>query len=349
MYIAGMNRIFHYYAVKFLALRGGIDEDNAEIIAFSSQLVDRSLIPVQVDTGAGAPYVIQPTHHFGFWDKSQEDEVWIPFHFFPSGDAVQAATRLKGKRPETPELVIPDSPPVKELLITGLKTRNPYRVGIALHSYADSWAHQNFLGRNSGINRIENFNPIPPAGHAQIGRNPDIWNLNWIDPRLKPELQIADNSRRFMAAAEKIYKYLATYSRRSFHDWELVKMELEDILFSGSSGKEPSAANTYPRPNGVAGDHRLEVEFRLKLGVDELDDALWFNEALEDLPTGSLLRRGNTDRFTAAEHEIRKLLQFRRMAPRKPRDNFQESHIYRWSEAAKAQLEDARRIIKNLC
>lgn len=348
MYIAGMNRIFHYYAVKFLALRGGIDEDNAEIIAFSSQLVDRSLIPVQVDTGASAPYVIQPTHHFGFWDKSQEDEVWIPFHFFPSGNAPLASDRLKGKRPETAELVIPNSPPAKELLIQALKTRNPYRVGIALHTYADSWAHQNFLGRNSGINRIENFNPIPPAGHAQIGRNPDIWNLSWLDPRLKPELQIADNSRRFMAAAEKIYKYLATYSRRNFHDWELVKMELEEILSSGNTETEATVANTFPRPNGVAGDHRLEVEFRLKLGVDELDDALWFNEALEDLPTTRLLKRGNTDRLTAAEHEIRKLLQFRNMPPRKPRGTFEESHMYRWSEAAKAQLEDGKRILKNL-
>ena len=44
---------------------------------------------------------------------------------------------------------------VKKLLIEGLKTRNLYRVGIAIHTYTDSWAHQNFSGLDEEWNTTE--------------------------------------------------------------------------------------------------------------------------------------------------------------------------------------------------
>jgi hypothetical protein len=336
-----VNGIFHYYAVKFLALRGGFAEDEAEIIAFSCQLVDRSLIPIAVESERGKSYRITPTHHFGFWDKAQEEEVWIPFHFFPSGDG-DAGLRKDGK--VEPMVVRPNSQPVKELLVEALKTRNPYRVGIALHTYADSWAHQNFIGRNKGFNRTESFSPVPPVGHAQIGRNPDIWSLQWIDPRLIPELQIIDNEERFFHAAKKIYQYLSTYHKRQFSDWELVRWQLEEII----SDDMPSKENRYPRKNRIGEDHKLELDFRLNLEVPELDEGRWFSEAFPQLDTRRFLRPGNTDRFVVASHEVRKILQLAELAPRKVGSDFFDSHIYRWSEAAKEHRKVANKIMANI-
>jgi hypothetical protein len=336
-----VNGIFHYYAVKLLALRGGFGETDAEIIAHSCQMVDRSLIPIRVDIEGGGEYTVEPTHHFGFWDKKQEDEVWIPFHFFPSGNP---GGEHRNDRREDPLCVRPNAPPVKELLIEALKTRNPYRVGIAMHTYADSWAHQNFIGRNSGYNRIENFSPVPPVGHAQIGRNPDIWSLEWIDPRLVPEQRIVDNSVRFSQAAEKMYKYLATYHHRDFSDWELISWEVEDLTVGGKKDGE----NKYPRKNRIAEDHQLELDFRLALECEELDEGRWFDQALPQLPTGTFLRPGNTDRFVVAQHEIRKILQLAELPPRKAGRDFLDSDLYRWSEAAREHRECARRIIANI-
>ncbi len=335
-----MNAIFHYYAVKLLALRGGFSQDDAEIIAFSCQLVDRSLIPIKVDCGASV-YTVIPTHHFGFWDKTQEDQVWIPFHFFPSGESDESP-RKDGRN--NPLAVRPNSPPVKELLISALKSRNPYRVGIALHTYADTWAHQNFIGRNSIFNRMESFSPIPPVGHAQIGRNPDIWSMEWQDSRLEENKCIIDNDQRFMASAEKIYKYLATFNRRNFEDWDLVKWELEEITAAGRS----QDTSQYPRQNRVAEDHHLQLEFRLRLECPELDPGLWFTESLAEPPNDAVLRQGNTDRITVANHEIRKLLNLSQLPPRKPKGKFEDSRLYRWSEAAREHKRTADEILAQL-
>lgn len=333
-----MNGIFHYYALKFLALRGGLDEASAETLAFSSQLVDHAVIPIEVHSPKGT-YSILPTHHFGFWDKRQEDAVWIPFHFFPSGD-VNCKRRKDGK--EQLEITRPNSGPVKELLVEALKSRNLYRIGIAMHTYADSWAHQDFIGRNSPLNRIEAFSPIPPAGHAQMGRVPDRWSLDWIDPRLNESLQICSNNTRFFQAAEKLYKYIATYCRRDFSDWEIVKWELEEICLDNS----PGPPGAYPRKNAAAEDHVLPVNFRIELSTDELDPKRWHKMAFPDAAGDLVL--GASDAFASAQHEISKL-----MGRGKPRriscgDDFFSSHLYKWSEAARDQLSSAQHIIKRL-
>jgi hypothetical protein len=147
-----------------------------------------------------------------------------------------------------------------------------------------------------------------------------------------------------MAAAEKIYKYLATFNRRSFEDWELIKWELEDIIADGEKENRPD----YPRKNRVARDHQLQLEFRLKLECGELDPGLWFTEALAEPPSEAVLRQGNTDRFTVASHEIRKLLKLAELPPRKALDGFESSHLYRWSEAAGEHKLAAREILAQI-
>ncbi len=336
-----MNSIFHYYAVKLLCLRGGFSEPDSEIIAFSCQLVDRSLVPIKVKTGKDGIYTIPATHHFGFWDKSQAESVWLPFHFFPSGEE---NPRLRKDRCVDPLVVRPDSQPVKELLIEALKSRNLYRIGIALHCYADSWAHQNYLGKNNSFNKMESFSPIPPAGHAQIGYNPDIWSVDWIDPRLAEGDQICSNNMRFFAAAKKIYKYLATYQRRPFADWELVEWELKDIIIDNA----PEKGKKHPRKNAVAGDHQLELEFRLKLECENLTDSLWFSQAIPGIQESGLWKKGNTDNFVVAGHEIRKLLKLQELPPKRAVPDFFHSHIYRWAESAREHLNSALSIMANI-
>ena len=334
-----MNELFHYYAVQFLCLRSGFSSQDAWLIAYSNQLVDRAIVPITVIMDGGKEFVIHPTHHFGFWDWKQEHEVWKPFHFFPSADNSQSL-RIDGRK--NPAIVHPDSDPVKELLIDALKTRNLYRIGIALHSYADSWAHQNFVGQDSSLNKMEPLSPMPPAGHAHVAAVPDIWSMEWLDNRLLPEYQICNNHERFMHAAEKTYKYLATFNGRPFIDWPLIRGELEATVLDN----RPEEESDYPRKNQAMSDSELEIEFRLKLETDALDTSAWFKEA--GIRSDGILRNTHTSRVVFAKHEIRRLLKLQRLPPSRAGTDFTRSHIYQWSLASREHRKAAEGILKQL-
>ena len=97
---------------------------------------------------------------------------------------------------------------ITDNITAALKTRNLFRIGIALHTYADSWAHQNFSGLLEDWNSVEKRSPVPAIGHAQAFRKPDDPGLMWSDPRLVPANAHIVNRDRVLAAARMIYKYL---------------------------------------------------------------------------------------------------------------------------------------------
>lgn len=311
-------------------------------MAYSSQLVDRAIAPINVVMNDGSEFLIQPTHHFGFWDKRQELEVWLPFHFFP---AAKTAGSLRKDGRVSPYAVAANSAPVKELLIEALKSRNLYRIGIALHTYADSWAHQNFIGQNSIFNRVLSLSPIPPVGHAHFGSTPDVWGFDWIDGRLVPEYQVCSNFGRFMAAAEKTYKYLATFNGRSFGDWKVVRGELLSVILDEKAGAGVEG-DPWPRKNDVFPDAELELEFRLKLDGDVLQAQAWFKDA--GIESESFFAQSPGSHIVFARQEIQRLLKIRRPVLSRGGELFRKSHLYQWALAAEEHRGAARRIIKQL-
>lgn len=267
-----MNGIFHYYTCGVLARKAGFSPEDASVIATSANLPDHNLIPLTIDTG-GKPYKTIATHHFGFWDRSQEDSVWLPFHFFPGGASKWDETPITGRAGVSPaDVVVPDSAPAKELLREALHSRNLYRIGIALHTYADTWAHEGFTGRNEATNILDRHSQIPPIGHAQAGRNPDVFSLVWFDPRRSDPF--VNNKLRFLASARKIYRYLCTYLAKPFDDEDFVLAEIEELVGS-------------PGPRGSA-DARAELEVKAAEYLPRLASGLasvplGFPESLSDL------------------------------------------------------------------
>lgn len=186
--------------------------------------------------GSGIAVTVEPTQSWTFWRDDEDMQTWKPFHFIP-GDPARAAPRRDSGR--HPAVCTANSARAKEVLVAALRTRNPYRIGIALHSFADTWAHQNFVGARDRFNR--RGGPIPPVGHAQFGREPDDFGAEWVDSRLEPPHDRANNAERFMDAARLIYKYLATFRRRSFDDWPLVETGIRvalDLEGNGLAGRE---------------------------------------------------------------------------------------------------------------
>ena len=326
-YISPVTVEFHYYILHFLALRAGFGQEEARIVAYSSQLVDSSIFAYTVHWD-GQLVKIEITQNYGWWEQDTPRDVYIPFHFFPGDEGHAPAKRTDGRRSRLS--CTPSSPRVKEQLIRALKTRNLYRVGIALHTFADSWAHQNFSGLQEDWNVTGNRSLVPSIGHAQALTAPDDLAGVWVDPRIREGGGRIDNWRRFHEAGSKIYKYLCTYNRRSFDDVELVMDELERML--GVSGR------------GTIEKSREERILDLIIGADIqqydrnewLDEAVYLgNEAIdEELFTGysKLLWLRDTALYRTS------LL---RKKPLEAKKGFADTHLLHWNDAAREHREAA--------
>lgn len=236
-----MNIEFHYYALHFLCRSAGFNEADSAIIAISSQLVDDSIAAWTI-SGEANQVRTQVTQNYQFWDSSVARNIYRPFHFIP-GDLIKAcAKRNDGRAGKF--TVTEDSPLAREILVTALKTRNLYRIGIAIHAYADTWAHQNFSGDSEPENALERDSPLPPAGHLHAFRNPDDPVKTWKDGRLLPEHSTISNAQRFTRAAIMVHRYLRTYNRMGFADEVLVVSQLGDYWTKARS--LPDSADRIP-------------------------------------------------------------------------------------------------------
>lgn len=326
-----MNLEFHYYTICFLAKNAGFSEYDATTIAHSSQFVDHNIVSYRIETQRGE-YRLTPTQNYGFWDESFPRTVYVPFHFFPGDPDEPRAKRRDGA--VNPFNTTPNSPRVKELLVEALRSRNLYRVGIALHTYADSWAHQNFSGRLEEWNRIERSTPVPAIGHAQALGRPDDLALTWEDPRLAPDHATVVNRTRFFRAARQIYKYLSTYLGKKYDDLELVEWELERIV-----GTQERRLSTTERIN----------EYIISQECPPYSRSRWLTEAL-DLPpreNEELMFRGYSKVLWLRDAVLyrSRLLEQR---PVRALDGFYTSDLYRWHEAAKEHLAAAEALLSDL-
>jgi hypothetical protein len=158
-------------------------------------------------------------------------------------------------------------------LVEALKTKDLYRIGLALHTYSDTWAHQNFTARDEAWNRLDPNNRLPSPGHIQAGFDPDLWLAEWDDPRLLVPRVV--NQTRFADCARKVYRYLCTFRGKDFHEDEEAVTEELGALVSAGRGRE------------VLEDR--VVEYVLALNLDPYDRSRWLSQALEpsqETPTG---------------------------------------------------------------
>ncbi|MBN1410750.1 MAG: hypothetical protein JW969_07880 [Spirochaetales bacterium] len=322
-----MNLEFHYYTIYLLCKEAGFDDSESHIIAYSSQYIDNNLSSIRVETGKGI-YETIPTQNYGWWDDYFPKNVYIPFHFFPGDTEYEGSRRKDGRK--NPLNTTPGSARVKELLITGLKTRNPYRVGIALHTYADSWAHQNFSGYEENWNVVRNDSLIPGIGHAQVLTSPDGFTGTWQDSRLTNGYESVDNKTRFLEAARMIYKYLSTYNRKGFDDHENVIQRL-GLLTRGDSREE-----------------RI-LNYIIEEDIIKYDKYEWYREAVYD---NEAYDDGNGFVGYDKVQWLKDAFLYRTALSRKPvkkaREDFYSSHYYQWSEAAREHLKAAKNIVKDL-
>jgi len=241
-----MKSNFHYSVIKILATKAGFSEEEAQIIAYASQYVDDAddYIPVRIqhipDFAKTHVRCLDGKH---IWDpictahksikilpklfKTDLIKVYSAFHFLPN-KRCDINARINGKELITfrngelaNQLVLNCAEAVQNATPS---QRNPALIalGIALHSYADTWAHQGFSGIHSEFNDIKNvraynkhwwYGFLPDIGHAEASDYPDRPYLKWSYQydgveNISSSHTERNNPQIFADAVYHIYSYL---------------------------------------------------------------------------------------------------------------------------------------------
>lgn len=183
--------------------------------------------------------------------------LFAAFHFLP-GDR-EKIPFIRGRR--NPWSTTAHSKNAVTVLKDALESDDPYRIGAALHTFADTWSHQNFSGFHDDWNGGSGFSPLPDIGHAEVGEQPDLISERWKDRRLDMEIVNRDRAREALKA---IFEWLSAYGDGGRHSWEEVAEEMEWLLRARDQ------------------DERIERVKGLYPGENlDYDRKQWIEEALE--------------------------------------------------------------------
>lgn len=252
---------FHYYCVAVLARAAGFPPKDALVIAYASQYVDHAtesqLIRLNIN-GTTLRFDPVRTAHYGLGtvNWSTQKRIFIPFHFLPP-EPFRPGERTHFSFTTTPGSRFAQML-VQQAAAEPLKnhTRRLCRLGVALHTFADSWAHQTFSGRHSpgenDVSRLEIFDRAygtfrragverlllelaPQIGHAEAGLYPDLAYVRWryAGSRTSNELYERDNTNAFLSAAEAIWELLSGVEKAQFSpriEWAQLEPEFRRLF-----------------------------------------------------------------------------------------------------------------------
>jgi len=252
-----MEKDFHYYLTYALTKITSLN--NPEVVAYSSQFVDdnnegqfsidgeETSFPERLRANGGYYYPIM-TQSLSpkSLDPYVQKYVYVPFHFLPGDNNAV----IKGVR--NPLSTTPDSANAKSIISKALDSDNPYLIGIALHTFADTWSHQNFSGLREEWNAVYPWynvfkSIVPDIGHAEAGHSPDVISEPWVDYRLGKN--VIDNKERAFYAVREIYGNLQTKTRKGL-PWSDVKTILQGIINSDGYDERIKATSAFLKNSG---------------------------------------------------------------------------------------------------
>lgn len=230
---------FHHATSYVIARLAGFEQPQAETIAHASQYVDDATSEGTVYFDNKAVYHrISSAHKMLDIRNSKEllnHQVWLPFHFLPGNGGLAA-----GENPEgsfiNKIVCTPNSPIAKEMtrnaILENEKSYGLHHLGVVMHIFADTWAHQGFAGVLHEVNEVEDaeeiggtnvFGPlsgflrdilddaIPPLGHGRANVFPDMPFLTWTYKNGRGEQITRYNTDDFCTAANEMCKVMQRY------------------------------------------------------------------------------------------------------------------------------------------
>jgi hypothetical protein len=239
-----MDIEFHYYINYLVAAEAGFSDKIAEKIAYSAQYLDDNTEAYSIIERGARQYNNLVTQSYHPLLKAKEIlELFPVFHFIPGNDLVKSST-LRRDGAIRYMSCLPNGKLARKNLIEALTSNNPYWIGIASHSFVDTWAHQNFTGLKDSYNSLHQRQDskilkLPgQIGHAEVLALPDTPNTTWYDFRLK-EMKI-DNNKRLMEAAKELFKLYIKYGGELLEKkpkepkkiWQILSRQLKGLLYS---------------------------------------------------------------------------------------------------------------------
>lgn len=259
-----MNINYHYFVIKTLAYTAGFSEEDAQTIAYYSQQVDdfKKCFPMQVRQEPPQFFIekkyatkmenglwkVQP-HPTGIdvfqsIEKKYRHTTLVPFHFIPAkplaeleaaSDFTRADYRCVRADNENAVLIHQITEEAVEAVQQKKCEKSLMQLGMALHTYADTYAHCGYSGLNGWENRAavkgtynqmtgkEEVSPeerfayqlLPHIGHANSGHVPDVCTFQ-IDVAMQRDEGdnvltqhiVRDNLQEFLSCAKEILEIL---------------------------------------------------------------------------------------------------------------------------------------------
>jgi hypothetical protein len=229
---------FHHGATYVIARLAGFDHLDAEVVAYAAQYVDDATNGGLIAFDNGAMYKRMSSAHrtldYRNFRELANHRVWIPFHFLPGNGGLPAGQEPPGKFIEK-LICVPDSPVARDMVALTIAARGAasglHRLGIAMHVYADTWAHQGFAGVNHRVNAAHDLvgadgepdhdllsrlmnrfvSGALPLGHGAVLSNPDKPWLVWGYTNGRGDVIARDNPTDFMLAADAMCRAMRRY------------------------------------------------------------------------------------------------------------------------------------------
>lgn len=231
---------FHHATTYVAARLAGFNQNDADIVAHAAQYVDDATSSGPVRFTNKFLYNRISSAHRMIDTRNTRDlhnhHVWIPFHFLPGNGNLDAGRSPGGKVVER-LICRANSPVAREMVRQAIIDRERpyglYRLGVAMHVFADTWAHQGFAGLLDPVNEVEDAeetgdsgvfdhslgeiindfldDAIPSLGHGRATVFPDMPFLEWeYEDRRKQTIK-RDNPADFCEAADEMCRAMQRY------------------------------------------------------------------------------------------------------------------------------------------
>lgn len=240
---------FHHGVTYVVARLAGFPHEPAQTVAYSAQYVDDATNDGYIAFDNRSMYYRIASAHkmldYKNFDELANHHAWISFHFLPGNGGLAAD---QGEDLAFVQKIVcrPNSYVARDMVRECIARRGDahalHRLGIAMHVYADTWAHQGFAGISHEVNhtfdlkdaeertdhslraRVKDFfgdafdtarsrlvGNTMPLGHGTVLSNPDKPFLRWSYTNGLGQPVTRDNPRDFLEAADNMCKAMRSF------------------------------------------------------------------------------------------------------------------------------------------
>ena len=357
-----MDLEFHYYMTYLIAIRSGFNKKDANLLAYSSQYIDNNDHIFNISPGTDDHYenYISQTKNITK-PRKKLFRIYPIFHFIPGEVMAKKSRRKDGKLHYLN--TTPDNKNANQILDGALESNNIYKIGLAVHAFADTYAHQNFVGYFESYNHLGGVLQKSPAkvGHASAVHKPDIPNLIWDDDRLCSFNCKRNNKEIFLRAAGRIFEKLKLHNNSQISTQKL-ESEKEELLsdISAAIGETNEKFSFFSNLFDNK-DKNLRIKNYRKLSqqkqyggtkVEKYNKYQWLDRVLANpvkISWFKLQREIPLIPIPVIIEAVKDFLgiEFSFKYSWKDKNDYKNSHWYRFQKAVKELQEEAETILEN--